>query len=126
LCVESLGVGCPRGAHEIQVSVKSRQVSFYVEADRLPSVMKTVCIEVIPQFQELPNFLGLTIIKADVDGRSEVVSTSYWDDGLEDSEQVSSQFIDEIVRVTRSNPVRKVFDILYASVRDANGDLCTE
>ena len=50
LCVESLGVGCPRGAHEIQVSVKSRQVSFYGEADRLPSVMKTVCIEVIPQF----------------------------------------------------------------------------
>jgi hypothetical protein len=103
----------------MEVSVKSRQVSFYVEADRLPSVMNTVCTEVTPQFQELPNVLGLTIVKADVDGRSEVVSTSYWDDGLEDSEQVSSQFIDKIVRVTRSNPVRKVFDILYASVRDA-------
>jgi hypothetical protein len=38
-------------------------VSFYVEADDLPSVMDTVCSQVIPQFQELPNFLGLTIIK---------------------------------------------------------------
>jgi hypothetical protein len=55
-----------------------------------------------------------------------VISTSYWDDGLEDSEHVSSHFIDEIVRVTGTNPARKVFDILYASVRDANGDLCIE
>lgn len=106
--------------------MKSRQVSFYVEADDLGSVMDTVCSQVIPQFQELPNFLGLTIIKADRDGRSEVVSTSYWDDGLEDSEQVSTHFIDEIVRVTGTNPARRVFDILYASVRDANGDLCIE
>lgn len=110
----------------MEVSVKSRQVSFYVEAGDLASVMDTVCTEVIPQFQELPNFLGLTIIKADLTGRSEVVSTSYWDDGLEDSEQVSAHFIDEIVRVTGRNPTRKVFDILYASVRDANGDLCIE
>ncbi len=106
--------------------LKSRQVSFYVEADDLPLVMETVCGEVIPQFRELPNFLGLTIVKADLGGRSEVVSTSYWDDGLDDSEQVSSHFIDEIVRVTGRNPARKIFDILYASVRDAEGELCTE
>jgi hypothetical protein len=122
----NVGVGCPQGAHEMEVSVKSRQVSFFVEADDLPSVMHTMCDEVIPQFQELPNFLGLTIIKADLDGRSEVVSTSYWDDGLADSEHVSSHFISEIVRVTGSNPARKVFDILYASVRDTSGELCVE
>jgi len=106
--------------------VKSRQVTFYVEAEDLPLVMGALRAEVLPQFQELPNFLGLTMIKADTDGRSEVVSTSFWDDGLEDSEPVASRFIDEIFRVTGSNPARKTFDILYASVRDANGELCTE
>ncbi len=106
--------------------MKSRQVSFYVQADDIPLVMDTLCSEVLPQFQELPNFLGLTMIKADTDGRSEVVSTSFWDDGIEGSEHVASHFIGEIVRVTGRNPARKVFDVLYASVRDANGELCTE
>jgi hypothetical protein len=106
--------------------VKSRQVSFYIKADDIPMVMDTLRTEVIPEFQTLPNFLGLTMIKADLGGRSEVVSTSFWDDGLEDSEQVASHFIDEIFRVTGSNPTRRAFDILYASVRDTNGELCSE
>lgn len=107
-------------------SVKSRQLNFYVKTDDLTLVMDTFRSEVMPKFEELPHFLGLTLLKADLDGRAEVVSTSYWDDGLADSEQVSSRFIDEIVRVTGSNPARKVFDILYASVRDASGELCVE
>ena len=106
--------------------MKSRQVSFYVERDDLTLVMATVVDEVVPRFEQLPHFLGLTVIKSDVASRSEVVATSYWDDGLEGSETESQRFVDEIVRVTGSNPARKTFDILYAEVRDASGTLCTE
>ena len=105
--------------------MKSRQVSFYVEREHLTLVMTTVVEEVVPRFEQLPHFLGLTVIKSDVVDRSEVVATSYWDDGLEGSETESQRFVDEIIRVTGSNPSRKSFDILYARVRDSTGHLCS-
>jgi len=106
--------------------MKSRQVSFYAGHGELPVVMSAVCSEVIPRFEQLPHFLGLTVLKSDLADRSEVVATSYWDDGLEGSEMESQRFVDEIVRVTGSNPSRKIYDILYAEVRDSSGTLCTE
>ncbi len=106
--------------------MKSRQVSFYVEADNLPRVMDTICNEVLPQYSQLPHFLGVTVVKADLGERSEVIATSYWDDGLEGSEETSAKFIEEIVNVTGRNPARKIFDVLYAQVRDSNGALCTD
>jgi hypothetical protein len=106
--------------------MKSRQVSFYVENERLPLLMETIQDEVLPQFQQLPHYLGITVIKADLGDRSEVIATSFWDDGLADSQLVSNHFVEEIVRVTGRNPSRKAFDILYAQVRDAQGALCDD
>ncbi len=106
--------------------MKSRQLHFYVQAEVVTSLTETVRNRVVPRYEEFPHFLGLTLLKVDLKERAEIVITSYWDDGLVDSEQMSAQFIDEIVKLTGSNPVRKVFDILYASVRDSNGELCVE
>lgn len=105
--------------------MKSRQVSFYVDMDDLPRVMETICDDVLPQYSMLPHFLGVTVVKADLGERSEVIATSFWDDGLEGSEEVSAKFIAEIVNVTGRNPARKTFDVLYAEVRDSNGTLCS-
>jgi hypothetical protein len=101
--------------------MKSRQVCFYVERQELPLVMSAVQGHVIPRYELLPHFLGLTVIKADAGARAEVVVTSFWDDGLEGSELEASRFIDEIVEVTGRNPSRKAYDTLYAHVRDASG-----
>jgi hypothetical protein len=49
--------------------------------------------------------------------------TSFWEDGLEGSEQDASRFIEEIVRLTGRNPSRKVFGIMYAKVRDSTDAL---
>jgi hypothetical protein len=103
--------------------MKCRQVSFYVEQSEIPLVMETVVHQVLPQYQVLPHFLGATVIKSDRGERAEVVATSYWDDGLEGSDEESSRFIEEISRVTGQNPSRKMYDILYAEVRDSNGAL---
>jgi hypothetical protein len=69
----------------------------------------------------MPHFLGLTVIKIDVDGRSEVLITSFWDDGLTGSEKEASRFISEVADVTGIMPSRKSFDTLYAQVRDVSG-----
>jgi hypothetical protein len=101
--------------------MKCRQFNFYLDLDELPRLMMAVEDHVVPRYKVLPHFLGLTIIKADVGPRAEVIITSFWEDGLEGSEQDASRFIDEIVRLTGRNPSRKVFDTVYAKVRDSTG-----
>jgi hypothetical protein len=101
--------------------MKSRQVCFYIELVDLPRVLASIEAHVIPRYEVLPHFLGLTVIKADAGERAEMLVTSFWDDGLEGSEQEASRFIAEINRVTGRNPSRKAFDTLYAQVRDSGG-----
>ena len=101
--------------------MKSRQVSFYVQLHEVAPLMAAVQEHVIPRYEALPHFLGLTVIKCDVRTRAEVIVTSFWDDGLDGSEQEASNFIDEIHEVTGANPSRKAFDTLYAQVRDSAG-----
>jgi hypothetical protein len=85
-----------------------------VERIQLPRMMAAVQDHVIPRYEFLRHFLGLTVIKADAGTRAEVIVTSFWDDGLEGSEQEASRFIDEIVLATGRNPSRKAFDTLGA------------
>ena len=101
--------------------MKSRQVSFYVDRSGLSEMMDAVEERVIPSFAAVPHFLGITVIKADAGTRCEVVVTTYWDGGLEESEEQSKHFVEEIVRETGRNPSRKAFDTLYAQVRDSAG-----
>lgn len=65
---------------------------------------------------DLPHFLGVTLVKTDHGDRAEVITTPYWDDGLEGSDEASVRFVGEIHRITGSNPTRKTFDILYAEL----------
>jgi hypothetical protein len=95
--------------------MKCRQYNFYLELDGVPQLMTAVEDHVVSRYNDLPHFLGLTVIKADVGPRAEVTISSFWEDDLEGSEQDASQFIDEIVRLTGDNPSRRVFDIMYAT-----------
>jgi hypothetical protein len=104
-------------------AMKSRQVCFYVDRSGLWEMMDAVEERVIPNFEALPHFLGITVIKADAGTRCEVVVTTYWDEGLEGSEEQSALFVEEIARETGRNPSRKAFDTLYARVRDSAGQL---
>jgi hypothetical protein len=101
--------------------MKCRQLSFYVETPELGAMMTAVRDRVIPGFESLPHFLGMTVIKCDIGPRSQVFVTSFWDDGLEGSNEASARFIEEIVETTGRNPSRTAYDTLYAEVRNSSG-----
>ena len=106
--------------------MKSRQVSFFVEEDLLPSVMRTVEDEVLPRFPRMSHFLGFVALRSEQGPRPEIVALSFWDDGLEDSEAVSEAFRSELQRVTGTASARKAFDILRVMVRDTKGEPCVD
>ena len=101
--------------------MKCRQFTFYLDINELPLLMTAVGDQVIPRYEVLPHFLGLTVMKTDVGARAEVIIMSFWEEALEGSEQDASRFVDDIVRVAGTNPSRKVFDIMYAQVRTSTG-----
>ena len=106
--------------------MKSRQVSFFIDLNSLPSLMTVLMEEVLPGFRELPHFLGFTVLKSDSGTRTEIVGMSYWDDDLEGSEETAQRFVEEVHRLTGASPSRKRFDILYATMRDTVGGLQQE
>jgi hypothetical protein len=106
--------------------MKSRQVSFFVEEDLVPSVMRTIEGEVLPRFSQMQHFLGFVALRSEQGPRPEIVALSFWDDGLKDSEAVSESFRAELQRVTGTASARKAFDILRVMIRDTNGDPCMD
>ena len=100
--------------------MKCRQMTFYVDTPMLATMMEAVRDRVIPRYEALPHFLGLTVIKNDRQAQSEVIVASFWDDGLAGSEDAAARFIEEIVDLTGRNPIRKSFDTLFARVRTSS------
>ena len=101
--------------------MKSRQVSFYLETDDLPLLMQAVRDRVIPRYEGIPQFLGMTVLKAEAGSRFEIVVTSFWDDNHEGSELEAARFIEEIDEATGGHPTQRGFDTLYARIRNSDG-----
>jgi hypothetical protein len=101
--------------------MKSRMVSFYIDLDTLPPLMAAVEDFVIPRYEAMSHFLGLTLIKRDVLERAEVIVTSFWDDDLDESESQAKRFFDAINQLTGRNPSRRTYDTLYAKLRTPPG-----
>ena len=93
--------------------MKCRQTSFYVDQDDLSDVVTTVVESLLPEYRHTPHFLGLTLTKAEFGMRTEVIATSFWDDGLEGSDEIAHRFAGEIHRITGTNPTQKPFELLY-------------
>ena len=50
-----------------------RQIRFYAERAQLAELVNAVEDRVVPRFEELPDYLGLTMIKSDAATRCEIV-----------------------------------------------------
>jgi len=101
--------------------MRCRQTCLYIDQDRLPDILESVVDVLVPEYRDIPHFLGVTLIKADHGSRAEVITASYWDDGLEGSDEASLRFVDEVYPIGGSHPSRKRFDTLYAQIRGEVG-----
>jgi hypothetical protein len=108
--------------------MKCRQLSFYAEPEAVERSMGVIAEQVVPKYIEIPHFLGYVVLATDplpghpdTDTRREVTVLSFWSDGLEGSESAAREFIGEVNRVAKTNPVRKSFKLLRAMWRDAAG-----
>ena len=109
--------------------MKCRQLSFYGEPAAVERALSVIAEEVIPKYIGISHFLGYVVLEtelspahSDTDARRELTVLSFWEDGLEGSESAAQEFVGEVNRVARTNPVRKSFNLLRAMWRDAAGD----
>ena len=102
-------------------------MSFFVEPDLVPDVMRSVDEEVLPRFATLPHFLGVVALHSDRGPRTEIVAISLWDDdGLDESEEISQDLRDRVEQFTGTAPTRKTFGILRAMLRNRSGEVVLE
>ena len=113
--------------------MKCRQLSFYAEPDEVERTMVVIAEQVVPKFVKTPHFLGYVVLETDpspghpdTDNRRELTVLSFWSDGLEGTEATAQDFIGEVNRVARTNPVRKRFSLLKAMWRDDHGNLLAD
>jgi hypothetical protein len=106
--------------------MKSRRVTFFVEEPQLRDVLATIESEVLPRYSVFPHFLGFVALRSETGPRLEVVIITLWDEGLDESEELSAAFRDEIQRVTGMMPARQAFEILRVMVGDTAGEICLD
>ena len=67
--------------------------------------------QIVPEYRELPNFVGLVVLHAD-HVRREVVGLSIWDGDFEASEDAIARFRKRIASVTGASAATETFDVL--------------
>ena len=91
--------------------MKARYLNFYIEPDRLAEVVRVLDEQIVPEYRELPNFVGLVVLQAD-HVRREVVCLSIWDRDMEASEEAIARFRKRITSVSGASAAMETFDVL--------------
>jgi hypothetical protein len=101
------------------MSMKARTVSFFIDSQLLPEVLRAVDEEILPRYRSLPHFVGLVVLESNVEGRPEVIGLSVWDEELEDSEAVIDEFVQRLYDLTGISATRKVYRVVRLATGDA-------
>jgi hypothetical protein len=96
--------------------VTTRCVSFFAEPGQVSEVERRINNDVLPRFSSVQGFLGFLALLSN-GSRREIIAMSFWDGGLEGSEEISEIFRDEIERVTGAAPARKEFRVITMVMR---------
>jgi hypothetical protein len=91
--------------------MKARSLTLDVEPERLAEVLRVVDEKIVPEYRELPNFVGLVVLHAG-HARKEVVGISIWDGDLDASEDAIDRFRRGMTNVSGAPAATDTFDVL--------------
>ncbi|MGO8724533.1 MAG: hypothetical protein ACLQRM_17645 [Acidimicrobiales bacterium] len=91
--------------------MKARSLTFYIQPDRLAEVVKVLDEQIVPEYRDLPSFVGLVVLHTD-HIRKEVVGLSIWDGDLDASEEATARFRNSVTNVLGASVATETFDVL--------------
>lgn len=91
--------------------MKARTLTFYVEPELVPAVLKALDEEILPEYRKIPGFLGLVLLHAD-HSRREIVGISVWDGSLAESNRVMAGFRLQLSSIAGTAPTTETYDVL--------------
>src|ERR1700689_3082403 len=103
--------------------MKGRTVTFFIEPDALPEVLRPIDEDVLPRYRAFPHFVGVIVLQSERGSRVEVAGISLWDGDLDDSEEIAADFRREVQRVAGTGAARTSYEVVRLEVRDGPGDL---
>ena len=83
----------------------------------MPQCTRVLDDELIPQYLELPHFLGLVVLESDVGGRPEIVGLSAWDGDVHDSDAIIGKFLQRLYDIAGLSAMQKSYDVLRPVAR---------
>jgi hypothetical protein len=93
--------------------VKARTVSFYIDPEFVPQVLEALDTELIPQYREVPHFVGLVVLESEEEtGRPEFVGISVWDGDRTDCDDVIEVFLSRLFDVAGTSATTRRYDVV--------------
>jgi hypothetical protein len=56
--------------------MKGRTVTFFIEPDALPEVLRTIDEDVLPRYRAFPHFVGVIVLQSERGSRVEIAGIS--------------------------------------------------
>jgi hypothetical protein len=103
--------------------MKGRTVTFFIEPEALPEVLRSIDEDVLPRYRAFPHFVGVIVLQSERGSRVEVAGISLWDGDLDDSEEIAAEFRQEVQRVAGTGAARTSYEVIRLELRDGRADL---
>jgi len=92
--------------------VKARTVSFYIDPEFVPQVLEALDNELIPQYREVPHFIGLVVLESEEEGRPEFLGMSVWDGDRTDCDDVIELFLTRLFDVAGTSATTRHYNVV--------------
>ena len=92
--------------------MKARTVSFYIDPEFVGEVLEALDNELIPQYHEVPHFIGLVVLESEAEGRREFFGMSVWDGERTDCDDVIDAFLDRLFEVAGTSASTRRYNVV--------------